>query len=107
MLPWASESSKLRGSVDETDGMDRMDVATGVATGPAVCADTINLMPRRDEQTYEPVERAREKQASRDADANALASGEKSVEELRFENEALARVLSRGRIDLTASRSLG
>jgi hypothetical protein len=32
------------------------------------------------------VERAREKQASRDADALALASGKKTVEQLRREN---------------------
>jgi len=31
-------------------------------------------------------ERAREKQASRDADAHSLASGEKTVEQLRREN---------------------
>lgn len=78
-----------------------------VVTGPAVCADTMRRVSRRDEEKLDPAERAAEKQASRDADARALASGEKSVEELRFENEALARVLSRGRIDLTASRSLG
>jgi hypothetical protein len=35
---------------------------------------------------YDPAERAREKQASRDADARALASGEKSREQLTREN---------------------
>ena len=35
---------------------------------------------------FDPKERAREKQRSRDEDARALASGEKSREELRREN---------------------
>jgi len=56
---------------------------------------------------FDPVARAVEKQRSRDEDARALASGEKSLEELQHENGAMARVLARGRIDPAASRSLG
>lgn len=41
-------------------------------------------------QTFNPAQRAREKQASRDADARALASGEKTVEQLRAENASFA-----------------
>ena len=41
-------------------------------------------------QTFDPAERAREKQASRDADARALASGEKSRAQLKAENGAFA-----------------
>ena len=51
--------------------------------------------------------RAADKQRSREGDARAVASGEKSVEELRHENGAVARVLARGLVDLAASRSLG
>jgi hypothetical protein len=103
----ASRSSKLRGFLDGLDGLDAVDVVTGVVTDPAACADTINPMPRSDEQTFDPAERAREKQASRDADARALASGEKSALELERENEVFARLASRARIDLPAARSLG
>jgi hypothetical protein len=39
---------------------------------------------------FDPEQRAREKQASRDEDARALASGEKSREQLRRENGAFA-----------------
>jgi hypothetical protein len=37
-------------------------------------------------QSYDPHERAFEKQASRDGDARALAAGEKSRDQLRREN---------------------
>jgi hypothetical protein len=40
--------------------------------------------------SYQPAVRAREKQAAREADARALASGEKSPEELRRERGAFA-----------------
>jgi hypothetical protein len=40
----------------------------------------------RELEHLDPVERAREKQRSRDEDARALASGEKSPDELRREN---------------------
>jgi len=39
-----------------------------------------------DPDRFDAQERAREKQASRDADARALASGEKSRDDLRREN---------------------
>jgi hypothetical protein len=42
-------------------------------------------MPK-DPERLDPEERAREKQLSREADARALASGEKSRDELRREN---------------------
>jgi hypothetical protein len=44
----------------------------------------------RQDYFYDPIARAAEKQASRDADAAALASGEKTVEQLRKENGAFA-----------------
>jgi hypothetical protein len=50
---------------------------------------------------FSPSARAAEKQASRDADAAALASGEKNVEQLRAENSAFA--FPRDRIRLTRS----
>lgn len=40
--------------------------------------------------TFDPAERAREKQASRDADARALLSGEKTRAQLKAENGAFA-----------------
>jgi hypothetical protein len=46
----------------------------------------------------DPHERAREKQASRDADAYALRSGEKSREQLKHENGAFAFPRERLRI---------
>jgi hypothetical protein len=64
-------------------------------------------MARQVDLSLDPAARAAEKQRSRDEDARALASGEKSLEELWHENGAMARVLARGRIDLAASRSLG
>jgi len=43
-------------------------------------------MLRDEDEFYDPAERAREKQRSRDEDRRALASGEKSPEELQREN---------------------
>lgn len=60
------------------DRLDAMDVVTGVVTDQAVCADTLRHASRRNEEKADRVEWALEKQASRDADAHALASGEKS-----------------------------
>ncbi len=40
----------------------------------------------RDPERFDPKERAREKQRSRDEDARALASGEKSAEQVQREN---------------------
>jgi hypothetical protein len=54
----------------------------------------------KESDRFDPQERAREKQLSRDADAHALASGEKSRDELRRENGHFAfrnvRVTLRG-----------
>lgn len=47
---------------------------------------------------FDPAERAREKQASRDEDARALASGEVSREQLKHENGAFAFPRERLRI---------
>lgn len=44
-------------------------------------------------------QRVQEKQASREADAHALVSGQKSREELRRENSLLPDSLCRGPID--------
>jgi hypothetical protein len=56
-------------------------------------------MPK-DAERHDPQERAREKQRSREDDASALASGEKSRDELRRENGhfvfARVRVSARG-----------
>lgn len=49
-------------------------------------------------------DRAREKQASRDADEQALASGEKTREQLRIENGAFAFPRERIRIDFSKAR---
>jgi hypothetical protein len=54
-----------------------------------------------------PQARAREKQASREADAHVLASGRRSPRQLRSENEAFAPLAARGAVRLYASRSLG
>lgn len=43
-----------------------------------------------DEATFDPAERAKQKQASRDKDAEDLASGLKSTEDLRKENGKFA-----------------
>ncbi len=59
------------------------------------------------EDGFDPAELWAEKQRSRDEDRRALESGEKTIEQLREENGALARVLARGRVNLAASRSLG
>jgi hypothetical protein len=50
---------------------------------------------------FDPDERAREKAASREADARALASGEKSREQLRVENGAFGFPRDRVRLDFT------
>ena len=51
--------------------------------------------------------RAREKQCERAQDANALASGSKSPQQLRRENEAFGPLAAYGAVRLFASRSLG
>lgn len=48
--------------------------------------------------------RAKAKQASRDADAAALASGEKTGEQLRKENEVFGEVARSARLDFAASK---
>ncbi len=55
-------------------------------------------VPTTTPETFDPTERAREKQASRDEDVQALATGEKTVEQLRKENAAFAFPRSRVRI---------
>jgi len=79
----ASRSSNCAGFWTCLDGMD---VVTGVVTEAAGGADTIAVVSV-DERPFDWAEHAREKQASRDEDARALASSEKSVEQLREENE--------------------
>ena len=64
-------------------------------------------MTRVKETPLDQAARAAEKQRSRDEDARALASGEKTVEQLREENEVFARLAPRTRVDTAASRSLG
>jgi hypothetical protein len=98
----ASDASNLRGSASALDGLERVDVVTDPVGG----VDTMRAMSVDDER-FDWAELAREKQASRDEDARALASGEKSLEQLREENEVFARVFANARINLTASESLG
>lgn len=62
---------------------------------------------QRNDECFDPGVRAREKQASREADERDLRSGRKSVEQMRSENEFLARFAQSARVDLAASRSLG
>ena len=57
-------------------------------------------------ETYNPAERAREKEASRESDANALATGQKSREQLRSENGAFAFPRERVRLDLSRAKNL-
>lgn len=59
----------------------------------------------REVEYFDPSERAREKQASRDADARALASGQKSSEDLRGENAFLSDdLIARSTVNLSAIR---
>ena len=51
--------------------------------------------------------RSAEKQRSRLADGRALASGQKSVAQLKRENEVFAPLAREARVDFSASRSLG
>ncbi len=55
-------------------------------------------------ERLDPKERAREKERSRDDDARALASGEKSVEQLRHENGHFA--FSKVRVSLRGAKPL-
>jgi hypothetical protein len=64
-------------------------------------------MPAQSSHRKPQLSRAEEKRLSREADARALASGLKSVAELKLENEVFARLAGRMRVDLPASRSLG
>lgn len=57
-------------------------------------------------ESLDALEPACEKQASRDSDAQALESSEKSVQELRQENEVFLPLLTSARINLAASRHL-
>jgi hypothetical protein len=59
------------------------------------------------EDGFDPAELWAEKQRSRDEDRRALESGEKTIEQLREENGVFARVLANGRVNLSASKSLG
>ena len=61
-------------------------------------------MPDEPITTYDPAERAREKQASRDQDAADLASGAKTREQLHAENAALAGL--RVRVDYAGAKRL-
>lgn len=60
-----------------------------------------------EDDRFDPRVRAREKQASREADERDLRSGRKSARQLRAENELFAAFARLARVDLAASRSLG
>lgn len=61
---------------------------------------------RSEPERYDPRERAREKQAARDADERALAANPELAEEIRRANEVFAPLAASGRIDLPSARSL-
>lgn len=56
--------------------------------------------------SFDSAARAAAKQASRNADVAALASGRASQAEIRRENEHFARLANGARINLLAARSL-
>ncbi|HWT92760.1 MAG TPA: hypothetical protein VN238_07170 [Solirubrobacteraceae bacterium] len=56
--------------------------------------------------SYSAQERVAEKERLRAADVRALHSGEKSLAQLKRENESFAFPPSRARIDLASARSL-
>jgi hypothetical protein len=58
----------------------------------------------QDHERFDPAERAREKQISRDEDAKALASGAKSADQLRRENGVF--VFPNVRVSLRGAKSL-
>jgi hypothetical protein len=55
---------------------------------------------------FDPAELWAEKQRSRDEDRRALESGEKTIEQLREENEVFAQLVPIARVNLAASKSL-
>lgn len=55
-------------------------------------------------ETYDPRARAAEKAAAREADVRALASGEKTREQLRAENGAFSFPPERVRVDFSGAR---
>jgi hypothetical protein len=57
--------------------------------------------------SLDPRVRSAEKHHSRLMDSRALASGQKSVAQLKRENEAFAPLAREARVDFSASRSLG
>jgi very-short-patch-repair endonuclease len=69
------------------------------------CGYTLRSSGVPKELTFDPAERAREKQASRDADAQASADGTKTREDLRRENGAFA--FPNARIDFDGCKKLG
>ncbi len=64
-------------------------------------------MARNADHVFDPAARAAQKQRWREEDARALASGEKTAEQLRDENEVFAKLARLASVDLTASRRLG
>jgi hypothetical protein len=60
---------------------------------------------KKDANILDPAQRAAEKARSREEDQRALASGEKSAEQLRLENGAFAFPPSRIRLDLRGKLS--
>jgi hypothetical protein len=87
-------------AADRPDPVDTL----GAVGAPPIKSST---MARHGDQPLDPAARAAEKQRSRDEDARALASGEKTAAQLRDENEVFAKLAPMSRVDLTASRSLG
>jgi hypothetical protein len=59
-----------------------------------------------EDRHLDPAQRAREKQLSRAVDARALASGRRSEDELRSENEVFVGPQAPARVDLSAARAL-
>jgi hypothetical protein len=82
---------------------------------PAHCIDhrrwsmqaTICVRMKRRETSFQARARAAEKQRSRRLDERAIFGGDKSVAQLKRENEVFAPLATAARVDLAASRSLG
>ena len=105
----ASRSSVLGGSLDGVDGPDGVDVATSVATlwagGGGRRYHLRMAFDLRD--GFDPAELWAEKQRVRDEDQRALDAGEKTIAQLRHENEVFAQLTPLTRINLASSKSLG
>jgi hypothetical protein len=94
--PW-----RLKQAPASTDVIDRVRLAAVVP----LHYDEYSMQPVSEHPSVD--RRAQEKQASREDDARALQSGQKSPRRLVAENEVFSPLARDARVDLAASRSLG